>query len=435
MNIPKQKNDVPFFKFWTSSGEELIVNPIEPVGLYQLEFDLYNIATAFFELERKLLSERINVKKVVISITKNTYFSINCDEVADILNDLSIFIFNKNIIFQLYPYGSYQSKVSEPNETYDAICLFSGGADSFVGLLHSKKKYEHVLALHIKHSKSSWLSNIVNNLNDKLLVDEKIHFKEIDVPKQIQKGYSQSRGLLYLICGGIYVSRYNSNKLVLSECGITMYQPPFGELDRITYTSDPLVQAKSRDLIKAFFKTEIEIETPFENNTKSEMFAMSERKDYLKLTHSCISSRFGRNLGGCYGCIIRRIGFIVSGIEDGNYDYDIFTVDDGESLSNYGLNVKGYHKVTDFLELMTFSLDVLINYTNMDYSKKKRIETYGKQDLFRRFALDTFVALHIIFEKENAEINHSIKDAYMDAKKYLCEQELEDRIREVRSLI
>lgn len=52
MDIFKQKNKNPFFKFCMSNGEELIVNPIEPIGLYQLEFDLYNIATAFFELER-----------------------------------------------------------------------------------------------------------------------------------------------------------------------------------------------------------------------------------------------------------------------------------------------------------------------------------------------------------------------------------------------
>jgi len=435
MNILKQKNKIPFFKFLMSNGEVLIVNPAEPVGLYQLEFDLYNIATAFFELERKLISERNDVTKLIISITKNTYHSINCEKIVEILNDLSIFIFNKNIIFQLVPSGSYQSKILEPNKIYDAICLFSGGADSFVGLLDSKKKYEHVLALHIKHSKSSRVSNIVNNLKDKLLADEKIHLEEIGVPNQIQKGYSQSRGFLYLICGGIYASRYNSNKLILSECGVTMYQPPFGELDKTTYTSDPLVQKKSRDLMKTFFNKEIEIETPFENNTKSEMFAMSERKDLLKFTHSCISSRFGRNLGGCYGCIIRRIGFVVSGIEDGNYDYDIFTIDDGASLSHYGKNVKGNHKVADFIELMKFSLDVLINYTNMDYSKKKRIETYGKRDLFRRFALDTFVALYIIFEKENVGINHSIKNAYIDARKYICKPELEDRIREVRSLI
>lgn len=435
MDIFKQKNKNPFFKFCMSNGEELIVNPIEPIGLYQLEFDLYNIATAFFELERKLISERKDITKVVVSITENTYHIINCDKVVEILNDLSIFIFNKNIIFQLYPYASYQSKISEPNETYDAICLFSGGADSFSGLLDSNKKYERVFALHIKHLESSRLSNIVNNLKDQLLADEKIHIEEIDVTNQIKKGYSQSRGLLYLICGGIYASRYNSNKLILSECGVTMYQPPFGELDKTTYTSDPLIQKKSRDLIKVFLNKDIDIETPFENNTKSEMFAMSKRKDILKLTHSCISSRFGRNLGGCYGCIIRRIGFIVSGIEDGNYDYDIFTIDDEESLSHYGKNVKGNHKVADFLELMAFSLDVLINYTNMDYSKKKRIETHGKRDLFRRFALDTFVALYIIFEKENVGINHSIKNAYMDARKYLCEQELEDRIMEVRSLI
>ena len=100
----------------------------------------------------------------------------------------------------------------------------------------------------------------------------------------------------------------------------------------------------------------------------------------------------------------------------------------------YGKNVRGEHKVAEFLELVKFSLDILRNYDNMDYSKKKKIETYEKQDLFKRFALDTFAALYLIVEKGNNEVNQSIKKAYFDAKKYIDDKELVDRINEVRNL-
>ena len=434
MNTFKHKRYLPWFKFYTSDGEEIIVNPPQPQGLFQSEFDLYNTITAFFELERKLIDERKNIKKLVIPITKKTYQRIQIERILEILEDLSLFIFNKKITFNFVPSASYQTKIAEKNEDCDAICLFSGGADSFVGLMDANGKYNRVLALHIRHLSSSRLTNIVNIIEDKLIDNIKFIFEDILVTNQIKKGYSQSRGLLYLICGGIYASRYNSRKLILSECGVTMYQPPFGELDRTTYTSDQFIQKMSKELIHLFLAEEIEIVTPFENNTKSEMFAMSQHKDLLNLTHSCISSRFGRNLGCCYGCIIRRIGFIVSGVDDANYDYDIFTLNANDKLSLYGKNVRGEHKVTEFIELVKFSLDILRNYDSMDYSKKNKIETYEKHDLFRRFALDTFAALYLIIEKGNTEVNQSIRNAYFDAKKYIDDKELVDRIDEVRNL-
>lgn len=434
MDTFKHNKYLPWFKFYTSDGKEIIVNPPQPQGLFQSEFDLYNTITAFFELERKLINENQNIIKLVISITKETHQRIHLERIQEILEDLSLFIFNKIITFNFVPSASYQTKIAENNEDYDTICLFSGGADSFAGLMDANEKYNRVLALHIRHLSSSRVTNIVNIIENKLIDNRNIVFEDILVTKQIKKGYSQSRGLLYLICGGIYASRYNSRKLILSECGVTMYQPPFGELDRTTYTSDQFIQKMSKELIDLFLGGEIKIITPFENNTKSEMFTMSQHKDLLKLTHSCISSRFGKNLGCCYGCIIRRIGFIVSGVDDGNYEYDIFSIDDKDKLSRYGKNVRGEHKVAEFLELVKFSLDILRNYDSMDYSKKKKIETYEKHDLFRRFALDTFAALYLIIEKKNTEVNQSIRNSYFDAKKYIDDKELVDRINEVRNL-
>jgi hypothetical protein len=84
-------------------------------------------------------------------------------------------------------------------------------------------------------------------------------------------------------------------------------------------------------------------------------------------------------------------------------------------------------------ELYGFFFRYFTELQNMNFSKKKNIETYGKYDLFRRFSLDIFAALYLIFEKENKGSNQSIKKAYHDVRKYINEQELEDRIKEVRN--
>ncbi len=439
----KQRNSSRSIVFHTSN-EKFYVEPFDPKDKnwkHLHESDLYNVAVAFYELERALIQDKKKVNRLVIPIAYKTYNRIDRESVSNILNEIALFIFHSDIKFYFKPvksFKSYQLKLTDDEvETYNAVCLFSGGADSFVGVLKTKRQYNKVLALHINHFYSPRLTEIIGNLKRDLLDKEKIRYEKIKVPSQIKGAYSQSRGLLYILCGGIYSSIYNSRNLILSECGVTMYQPPFGELDRTTYTSHPFIQKKSKELMKVFLDKDIEIITPFENNTKSEMFAMSDRKDFLRVTHSCISSRFGMNLGACYGCVIRRIGFIVSGLEDGNYKYDIFTIGDNTKLYRYGGcgNLEGRHAITEFLSLMEFSLNILQDYKNMAPSKKKKIETYQKYDLFRRFALDTFAALYLLFEKKNIGTNQSIKIAYLDARKYIDKQELEDRIKEVRSLI
>ncbi len=399
------------------------------------EYDLFLIAVAFHELERYFLNYTKNRKgtiQVVLPITRSSLRNIDQNAVIKILNELGIVLFSKDITFRFESHSSYQTNFEQDEFEFDAVCLFSGGADSYVGVLDSKKKYEDIIALNIKHEKSTRLDRYIRELQYQVLNPKNIPLETIQVPKQIGKGYSQTRGVLYQLLGGISADRHHAKNLVLSECGTTMYQPAFGLFDRITYTSDPFVQKTCKTLIEAFLGHKIEIITPFENNTKAEMFAASERKDFLKFTHSCISSRFGCNLGCCYGCAIRRMGFIVSGVEDSEYRYDLFRLRDEQLLIRYG-KTTGERKITNLLELMRFSLDIINDYQSIDPVKRKRIDQYGKYDLYRRFALDTFATLHIIDSGEGG-LNPRIERAYLDAMNYIGIDEIEKRIESVRSI-
>ena len=427
-----QKKSLPPIKFQTSENETILAEIEDIPNLCCQYFDIFNIASTFFELEKiVLLGEKIN--SVTIPITETTYNKINLEKAILILENLSVFTLEKNVEFKFEPFPFYQSTLGKLPEEYDAICLFSGGADSFAGILEATKIYNRVLGLYIHHKSSNRLLGTVKKIKKQLREEEHINIESIQVNSQVKEGYSQTRGLLYLICGGIYAKMYNSSTLVLSECGVTIYQPSFGELDKTTFTSHPVIQQASKDLLKLFLQIDIELLTPFENNTKSEMFALSEKKELLKITHSCISSRYGKNDGVCYGCLIRRIGFIVANVEDCKYMNDIFSLKKKETLNGYP-NTETSNRINDFLELMKFSLDILVDYDNMEYSKRKKIDTFGKYDLFRRFSLDTFAALYIIIEEKNTNVNARIKKKYFDSMHYIDKKLIINRISEVRKL-
>lgn len=427
-----QKKSLPLIKFQTEENETLFIEVEEMPNLYCQDFDLFNVASSFFELERMIL-DGVKIKSVIIPITEITYKKADLKKAVSILKELASLTLEKKITFEFESFCISQNTLGVISEKYDAICLFSGGADSFIGILEAKERYARVLGLYVHHKSSNRLSSAVKKIKNVLRDDEKITIERIQVNRQVKKGYSQTRGLLYLVCGGIYAKMYNSSTLILSECGVTIYQPSFGELDRTTYTSHPEIQKAAKSLLNIFLEVDIEIITPFEDNTKSEMFALSQKKDFLKTTHSCISSRYGKNDGVCYGCIIRKIGFIVSDVEDCKYMNDIFTLKKKKSLNGYP-KTDTSNRIDDFLELMKFSLDILTDYDNMEFSKIKKIAAYDKYDLFRRFALDTFAALYIVIEENNIIVNDRIKKKYFDSMNYIDKQVLINRISEVRAL-
>ena len=426
-----QKKSLPLIEFQTVDDEILSAKIEEMPNLCCQNFNLFNVASSFFELERRVL-EGIAIKKVTVPITEVTYNEIDLEKVALILENTALLTLEKKIQFNFKPFPFCQSTLVDL-EKYDVICLFSGGADSFVGILEANRMYSRVLGLYIHHKSSNKLSGTINRIKKILREDEKLAIERIQVNPQVKKGYSQTRGILYIVCAGIYAKMYSASTIVLSECGVTIYQPSFGELDRTTYTSHPDVQKAAKDLLKLFLQLDIEIITPFDNNTKSEMFALSERKDLLKTTHSCISSRFGKNDGVCYGCIIRRIGFIVADIEDCVYMNDIFTLKTKKKLNGYP-NTKSENRINDLLELMKFSLDILLDYENMGFSKRKKIDPFEKYDLFRRFALDTFAALYILIEEKKVNVNPKVQVKYADSMNYLDKNKIIERIIEVRQL-
>jgi hypothetical protein len=161
-----------------------------------------------------------------------------------------------------------------------------------------------------------------------------------------------------------------------------MYQPLFSPLDSVTMTTHPSVLHYARMAIETVLGRPIALVTPFENFTKAEVIALCPRADYIKYTHSCISQRFGSHDGTCYGCVVRRLAAIAAGVEDVHYARDP-VADDGANGGN-------------LMSLLLYCHDLLIRPDKMEDFEIDKIRRYAKHDLFRRFALDQFAALHVL---------------------------------------
>ena len=118
----------------------------------------------------------------------------------------------------------------------------------------------------------------------------------------------------------------------------------------------------------------------------------------------------------CYGCVIRRLATIAAGVEDVKYNKNPIA-DPGARAGN-------------LYSLLVFCYDVLSSFNEMEEYETGTINAYGKQDLFRRFALDNFAAIQVLLS-ENKRVVRPIRDMYSSLAQKLGARVFEDRLREL----
>lgn len=299
-----------------------------------------------------------------------------------------------------------------------AVCLFSGGLDSYAGLLLTREAYESVEGVFCAHADQPRIIHIVENLKRKWFDSRRIGIRKVHVPGIRAHGYAQLRGFLYLLSAAAWVHKLKASRLVVTECGPTMYQPRFSPVDSITMTTHPFVVQKASEAMALLLPRRIKVVTPFDNLTKAEVAAVCPLKPGLKETHSCISSRFGTHDGTCYGCVIRRLATTAAGIEDVRYNKNPV----GNRHANSG----------NLFSLLTFNSDILMRFRKMEEFEIGTIESFGKRDLFERFALDNFAALHRLVS-QNRQVQPAIRDLYGTIAEVVGVQRLRERLSELSS--
>lgn len=346
----------------------------DPGGLNAL-----SIGTSVFEIEQALRSRQ--VERATIPFYQSNKIHKHLPAIGTLIHELFVFTVVEDIKIEFVPMKTQLSFDYAATElSAKSVCLFSGGTDSYAGVLVTQEQLGDVEAVFCAHADQSRIIHIVDDLHRDILTSKAIDFVKVGVPTIRATGYAQLRGFLYLLAATAVAHKVGAKQIVVTECGPTMYQPRFSPLDSITMTTHPFVVATAAQVANLLVDWKVDVIMPFENLTKAEVIAICPEKQGIKRTHSCISQRFGTHDGTCYGCVIRRLATIATGVKDVKYQKNPI----GDPQAHAG----------NLYSLLTYCFDVLTSFDEMEEYERGMIDSYQKRDLFRRFALDNFAAIH-----------------------------------------
>lgn len=197
------------------------------------------------------------------------------------------------------------------------IVLFSGGLDSFLAA------YEHKdgILVHITRAKAMRQFAI----KAKSLLGRRKYYEVAFTPRTDQgtMQISNSRGLAFISLASLFTPAFQSDKIIVGENGLLMYNPPIFEGADTTQGLAPPLVKKIQKLLQAVYGKEIVIEFPNKKLTKKEVVerisnnGISLRK-LLIATHSCAQQQPRRDVKGikmcglCYACIVRRVSLLAN---------------------------------------------------------------------------------------------------------------------------
>lgn len=358
---------------------------------FYLERDIFRIAASLFVAEKELKQKGI-INTIPIHLSRQTYHKIDLAKLKNILEELFLLILLEDVPVEIKPIDDIKGRVRKRADfpQKEAIVLFSAGVDSYSGIKLAEGQYKEIIGLFVAHNDQGRIVHIVESLKPHI----KTQIHTIYVPGMGSTGYSQLRGFLYVLSAGIYANLCKANKILMTECGPTMYQPLFSPYDSITYTTHPYVLKAAKDVLDLLLDKKLDIIIPFEDLTKAEVISNSGITDY-SATHSCISQRFGNHDGTCFGCVIKRLACMVSNVKDVPYSKNIFNEDVNQD---------------NLLNVLAYSDDLINNYRDMPYFQIDKIEEFNKRDLFIRYALDNLAGLMIGTKKGNRLYDKYIVD-------------------------
>lgn len=370
---------------------------------FYLERDILRVAFWLFEAEKDL-KKKGSVSKIAIPMSRQTYRKIDTRRLKEILEELFLLILLEDVDIEIQEVDDMKGRVCKKAKfpEKEAIILFSAGVDSYSGVKVAEKECKDLLGLFVAHNDQARIIKIVQKM--KPLINTEI--RTLYAPGMGSLSYSQLRGFVYILGGGVYANLCKANKILVTECGPTMYQPLFSPYDEITYTTHPYVLKAAKDVLDIFLEAKPEIIIPFEDLTKAEVISNSGIRDF-SVTHSCLTQRFGNHDGTCFGCAIKKLACLVGGVKDVSYKKDVFDEDSNQD---------------NLLNALEFSNDLLNGYDKMPAFETEKIDEFQKHDLFQRYALDNLAGLMLGADNKNPLI-----------RRFIGEKEvLQDRVSRVR---
>jgi len=212
------------------------------------------------------------------------------------------------------------------------IVLFSGGIDSFLAALENPDAVlVHVNKAMAMRYFSRKSKSFIEKLQGKRLYEEIPY-----VPREMGEGLpiSNSRGLVFICLGALYIPAYDSDEIIIGENGLLIYNPPIFEGADMTRGLRPNLTNKIEKLLTDVYGKKITLKFPNIDITKKEVLSKIEAivskngvEKMLRITHSCSQQQPTKGIKGkmrmcglCYACVVRRISTLSIGFDE-SYNY------------------------------------------------------------------------------------------------------------------
>jgi 7-cyano-7-deazaguanine synthase in queuosine biosynthesis len=290
--------------------------------------------------------------------------------------------------------GKETQSGAEKKSASDCVCLFSGGADGFAGVveLESMKRWPALVSHYVSNLKPIQQKQ-VQSFNTAFDRDfEHLQFRvspqnikqKTKHPFTVVENTQRSRSFLYLAIAAIVAFERKMDELFICENGVLAINIPLTPArlgSRSTRSAHPHFLKQFQEFISQLFGAQITIRNPFLFKTKKEIIEVvvqKELKKQLRHTVSCwgfprrtMDTPNTNHCGYCLPCIHRRVAFIAAGYEqwDDEYKIDIFRE----------YNQVSAEVATDFRDLLSFAAKISsMNLDELIYSNPALLVEVGQ---------------------------------------------------------
>ena len=350
----RSSRDDPLATFyWSAEGPSSFLAPFGPrlaaIGnVPPLNVDLVRLALLVFAADRSTIRRvgKTNWSSRNFSLTVPVSDARSWDALSDDLGSLLAFLTGDtwSLNFRNTRPPREQAVKNLDQEKASRVVLMSGGADSALGVLESRRQLDptesHVLVSHVgltplapiqrrvAETASTIVPGAAQSVEQIRLVRRQ---RQVDGSKFKSEPSSRSRSFLFLALGLAHASLHRV-PLWIPENGFTSLNPPLAPNRRgglSTRTTHPaFLDGLSR--ILSDVGAHPTIVNPFARMTKGDMFCAAanqfgeaEISDYLSATHSCgLTGQRAKRIstttqcGICFGCVVRRAAFAAAGLND-----------------------------------------------------------------------------------------------------------------------
>ena len=229
---------------------------------------------------------------------------------------------------------------------HDEVALFSGGLDSFAGAVDDVVTKGLSVTL-VGHYSSSKVQNVQQTLVDALKqrgFAQNVSYIPVWVSNekvQAREFTQRTRSFLFACLGLVIARMSGKDRFSFYENGVVSINPPLaGDVlgGRATRTTHPKVLRGLEALFSALLDRSIQIRTPLQWLTKSEVVLKIREagmSDLLAMTSSCTRPRIWtksqKHCGVCSQCIDRRFAILAAGMAESepadNYMVDLLLGD------------------------------------------------------------------------------------------------------------